>query len=108
MQVTIVSVVPLISNAAFWATSVENKGESAIIVNPQKIRNAINRMKGRQKANGDTMQQHPDKKSAAKAVFLVPNFCDRYPLMTQAMPPNAIIKKDKTGIFIFSFGFSVL
>jgi len=37
IQLTIVKAVPLFSAGAFFATSVENNGESAMTTNPQKI-----------------------------------------------------------------------
>ena len=77
MQVTMVMAVPLIWAGTFCATRVENKGESAITTNPQKIRKMKNGIKARSKANGDTAQQQPDKKRAAKAIFLAPDFCER-------------------------------
>ena len=42
MQLTIVKAVPLIFTLAFWATSVEKRGESAMTTNPQKIKKAMN------------------------------------------------------------------
>ena len=77
MQVIMVREVPLICATAFCATRVENKGESAITTNPQKIKNARNGIAGRWKTRGDMIQQHPDKNRAVKAVFLTPNTCER-------------------------------
>ena len=47
IHVTIVIAVPLIDATAFWATIDENRGESAITTNPQKIKNKRNGMTGK-------------------------------------------------------------
>lgn len=108
MQVTMVIAVPLICAGAFCATNVENKGESAITTNPQRIRKIRNGIKERLKANGEAAQQQPDKRRAVNAIFLVPKFCERYPPIIQAKPPKAIIRNDKTEIFKFSSGCRVV
>ena len=46
IQVTIVKAVPFDAAGAYWATIVENIGESAITNKPQKIRKGINRCTG--------------------------------------------------------------
>ena len=48
--------------------------------------------------NGDIKQQIPDKSTERNAVRLVPTISERYPPITQAIPPIPIIKKDNNGI----------
>ena len=61
MQLTMVKAVPLDSLGALCATSVENKGESAITKMPQIMRNAINRISEEsEKAIGENKQQAQD------------------------------------------------
>ena len=75
MQLTIVSTVPFISADAFWATSVDKRGESAITTIPQKIRKPINKLSNSLvNINGEIMQHPHDKSNAINAVRLVPAF----------------------------------
>ena len=100
IQFTIVSDVPRDSSGALWATSVENKGESAITTNPQKKRNAsIKITELFNKNRGERMQQKQESNKEVEAVFFVPKCTERYPLKTQASPPNSIIIKDKRETF---------
>jgi hypothetical protein len=109
MQVTMVSAVPFVSAGAFWATSVEKSGESAITTNPQKTRNPINRYSDSvANRNGEIRQQPQDKHSAINATRLVPITCARYPPNTQDNPPSAIIENDNNGILKDDSGFSSL
>ncbi len=99
IELTIVRAVPLISAWAFVATRVENSGESAITTIPQKRRKTIGSSSDPEaKTNGLAKQQMPDAKRAAKAILFTPNFCDKYPPVTQAGPPIPITKKDKNGM----------
>lgn len=73
MQLTIVNAVPLISASAFWATKVENKGESAITTIPQKSKKPINKTEeDKPNTKGESRQQIPEHNSAIKAVHLAP------------------------------------
>ena len=73
-----VSAVPFISASAFWATNVENMGESAITTIPQNIKKPIKRTSEPiLKAKGESKQQIQDKRSAEKAVFLAPILIDK-------------------------------
>lgn len=73
MELTIVNAVPRDDAGAFWATRVENKGESATTIIPQKIKK-IRRISAapNKKTRGEIRQQIPEKRSAIAAVFLVP------------------------------------
>ena len=78
MQLTMVSAVPFVSDAALLATKVENIGESAITTIPQKKRKIMNKMAlGVDIINGEIRQHNPDKESATVAVFLAPTFSER-------------------------------
>lgn len=73
-QFTIVSAVPFISDGAFCATNVENRGESATTTIPQIIKNRINRASDSiENINGEIRQQRHDMSNAIKAVRFVPN-----------------------------------
>lgn len=73
IEFTIVRAVPLDAAGALFATNVENRGESATTVRPQKIRNATSKMfEPARKISGDSKQQKPERKRAVPAVLLVP------------------------------------
>lgn len=77
MQFTIVRAVPLSSTGALWATIVEKSGESVMTVIPQKSKKTRNRFPyGMVNASGEMRQQHPERKSAVEAIFLVPKISD--------------------------------
>jgi len=77
MQLTMVSAVPLISASAFWATKVENIGESAMTNMPQNNKKPINKIsRFIVKIKGETKQQIQDKSSDIKAVFFAPMRCE--------------------------------
>ena len=100
IQLTMVNEVPLDSPGAFCATSVENRGESAITTNPQKKRNAISTERELLNRNrGETQQHKQDKSKEMVAIFFTPNCWERYPLITHARPPEAMIMNDRRGIF---------
>ena len=103
IQLTMVSAVPFSSAGAFWATRVENNGESAITTMPQNIRNPTNKLGDPlSKTIGETKQHAPDKNNAIKAVRLVPTISDIYPPKTQASPPILMITNDNKGILKFA------
>lgn len=100
MQFTMVSEVPLASSATFCATSVENKGESAMTTDPQtnkKISSA--KVELPNKKNGDSKQHEQERNNAVVAIFFAAKRCDNKPLATQASEPHAMIKKEKSGTF---------
>lgn len=73
IQLTMVNAVPLSSGMAFWATKVENKGESAITTIPQNTKKTKKSSRFPvKKTMGSKRQQHPESKRAVRAVFLVP------------------------------------
>ena len=75
IQFMIVSAEPLDSSAAFWATSVENSGESAITTNPQKKRKTINvRGEAIERKKGERIQHNPESARARVATFFGPYF----------------------------------
>ena len=77
MQLTMVSAVPFVSDAALCATKVENMGESAITTIPQKKRNTMNKIVlDDDMISGEIRQHIPDKESAITAVFLAPIFSE--------------------------------
>jgi len=77
MQLTIVSAVPLILASAFWATRVENIGESAMTTIPQNNKKLTNRISELiLKTKGETKQHRHDKSNAKKAVILAPIRCE--------------------------------
>ena len=100
MQFTIVSEVPRDSSGAFWATKVENKGESAITANAQTNKKTMNSTdEPANRKSGETMQHKHETVNAATATFFAPNFCEIIPLKTHANPPEAMIKNDKSETF---------
>ena len=101
MQFTIVKDVPLDSSGAFCATKVENKGESAITTNPQKKRNKISSVTELlNNNNGEAKQHRKESKSEMVASFFTLKVCESRPLITQASPPEAMIRNDSNGTFI--------
>ena len=95
MQFTIVSEEPLDSSGEFWATSVENNGESAITTRPQKNKNIISvAVELANRKNGEVMQHKHDSSKHEAAIFFTPKYCENIPLKIQASPPDAIIKKE--------------
>ena len=50
------------------------------------------------------MQHVPDKINANVAVFFSPYRCEINPLITQAILPEAMIRKDRNGILIAALG----
>ena len=78
------------------ATSVENKGESATTIIPQKKIKPINNQAGaKSRTTGEIKQQIPEKINAQVAVHLVPNFSEIKPPTKQAIPPKPIVINDK-------------
>ena len=95
MQFTMVREDPFISSRAFCATNVENKGESAMTTIPQKKRNAISTdAEGLNKKTGESRQHRQDKNNEIMAILFVPKCIESKPLMTQAIPPIAITRKE--------------
>ena len=75
IQFTIVSAVPFISAGAFWATSVEKSGESAMTTIPQNIKKPMKKdSEDDLNKSGDSKQHRQDNKSDRKAIRFVPNF----------------------------------
>ena len=105
MQFTKVKEVPLDTSGALWATSLENKGESAMTTILQKNRNPIKTTwELLYNKSGDTMQHKQERKSAMNAILLAPNRSDSRPLPAQASPPDAMIRKVIKGTLIFASG----
>ena len=99
-QFTIVSEVPLESSGAFWATKVENKGESAITTSPQKNKKISNKIiESENKKRGEVMQHKHDENKAIVAIFLAPKCWESIPLKTHANPPDPMIRNDNKGTF---------
>ena len=100
MQLTIVKDVPLDASGAFWATKVENKGESATTTIPQKKRK-INKivMEFWDKKKGEIKQQIQEDDRAKVAIFLGLKRSENCPLNTQDKKPEAMIRKEKSGTF---------
>jgi len=74
IALTMVSAVPLYSKMALSATSVENKGESAITSIPQHTKKLTNKTSDPElKTKGDTKQQTPDNMRVIVAIRLAPN-----------------------------------
>lgn len=106
MQFTIVNAVPLVSSGAFWATNVENKGESAITTNPQTNKKRINKVgEELDKNNGDIRQQVHDRNNDQVATFFAPKYPESCPPIMHDNAPEAIIKKDVKETFKFIVGF---
>lgn len=78
---------------------VENCGLSGITNIPQSI--IINRkgIIGAEKLNGIRKQQSAEPIKENKATRLLPLLIDKYPPITQLIPPIPIIIKDQIGIF---------
>lgn len=76
----IVMAEPRTSAGAVFATSAENCGESAAMVMPQKIINAINPVKGKFQIKGESKQQRPEHINASVARF-------ELPIRVEKMPP---------------------
>ena len=74
IQVTMVNAVPLACGGAFWATNVENKGESAMTTMPQKKRKIINGKMDVQLKIGDNKQQIPERERKILADLRAPIF----------------------------------
>src|SRR6478672_6595507 len=98
IQLTMVSAVPLKFSGACFATSEENKGESAITTKPQKNKNIKKTVKEVFNKNiGDNKQQRQDKIKAVVAIFFASNSLVSKPLNMQANAPDAITKNDSKG-----------
>ena len=98
IDVTSVKAVPLTSAGAYWATSVENWGESVMTA-----RDHINNIAsitdiGNWNNSGESKQQTPDIINAVNAVRAVPMFWEIYPPAIQPKQPTAITIKDSNGI----------
>lgn len=92
---TIVRDVPRVSGGALCATKVEKRGESAITTRPQKNKKAMNTAGDTANRNrGEARQQTHDNNNASVANFLAPKRWEKMPLITQATPPEAIMRKD--------------
>lgn len=73
MEFTMVRAVPLISGGAFLATNVENRGESATTIIPQKHKNEMSIVaEGCRKMKGKIIQHKPDRSKAVAAVRFIP------------------------------------
>ena len=95
MQFTIVNDVPLDASGAFWATKVENRGESATTTIPQKNRKTKRKkMEFWDKKKGEIKQQIQEANKAKVAMFLGLNFSENCPLNIQATEPEAIMRKE--------------
>ena len=100
MQFTAVSEVPLDSAGALRATSVENKGESAITTIPQKkrkLRKIITEPEN--KMSGETRQHRHERNREVVAIFFSPKCRESVPPITQAIPPDPMIRKERKGTF---------
>lgn len=101
MQLTMVSDVPLDCSGAFRATSVENRGESATTNSPQKNRKLKKaKLELINKKMGDNKQQRQDSIRESVAILFAPKEVESTPLTTQAIPPEAIIRKENRGTLI--------
>lgn len=99
IQFTIVREVPLDSSGEFWATKVENNGESAITVKPHMNRKVMNRKAELEnRNNGDSKQHEQDINNDIFATFFAAKVWDKNPLIKHDIPPDAIIRKEKSGI----------
>ena len=107
IQLTIVSAVPFVSDAALCATKVENIGESAITTMPQKKRNAMNTIVlGVVMMGGEIKQDKTENERATIAVFGAPTLREIYPPIIHASPPIAMTAKDKMGTSRTASGWS--
>jgi hypothetical protein len=94
MPFTIVNAVPFTFGSQFCATRVENSGESATTVAPQKsIRNIKIHGFGIVKNNGESKQHKPDVNRAADAIVREPFFNDQVLPITQPTLPAEIMAK---------------
>ena len=99
IQFTIVNEAPLDPTGAFLATRVENSGESAITAMLHINRNTTSAdTDPLNKNKGESKQQAPDKNKAIAAILFSPQRCEINPLITQAILPEAMIRKDRKGI----------
>lgn len=77
MQFTIVKAVPLAVAVAFFATIVDNNGESIMTTMPQKIKNTMTiKTEDVDRINGEIKQQKPDKAKATNVVDLADVFSE--------------------------------
>ena len=77
IELTMVRTVPLFSATGLLATKVENKGESATTVIPQKhknIRSIVTDVS--REIKGKSKQHTPDKSKAIVAVFFTPKYSE--------------------------------
>lgn len=78
IQFTIVSAVALDSAGAFFATRVENNGESATTAIPQIIKKPIKTaVDALEKINGENKQQQQDNNREIRATCFSPYFPDK-------------------------------
>ena len=97
MQFVIVRDVPFVSSGAFWATRVENSGESAITAALQIKRNVRSNMGESLKRNiGEARQHKHEISNAVVAVRFVPHDSEISPPATQEILPMPIIKNDNS------------
>ena len=108
IQLVMVRAVPLSVGVALRATIVENNGESAMTINPQKSRRTINRTLLVVKNNGEAKQHKQDAKRVKNAIRFVPNRVDITPPITHPTLPMATIKKDHNEILKEVSGCSAL
>lgn len=100
MQFTMVRAVPLDSSGAFWATKVENRGESAITTSPQKNRNTTNRTgEFANRKRGESKQHKQDKRSEVVTIFFAGYRLEMSPLNTHANAPDPMIRNDNKETF---------
>jgi hypothetical protein len=98
-EFTMVRAVPLPEAGAFWATKVENIGESAVTAKPQNIKKRRKSISEFWKNIKGEMRQHmPDKLKAVFAIDFGKNFSDKNPPMAQDNPPIPMITNDMKGI----------
>lgn len=96
--------VPIDSSGAFWATKVENKGESATTTRPQMNKNVMNKTTELEnRKSGEAKQHKQDKNSEIVAIFFTP-YREIIPLNTQAIPPDPIIRNENKETFRFTLG----
>ena len=91
---TIVSEAPMEAGGALCAISVENIGESAVIVIPHiKRKTKSNGVVCVENANGESKQHIQEMNKAVVATLLGPCFKEIIPPNTQAIAPDAITRK---------------
>lgn len=101
MLLTIVKEVPLEVTGAFWATKVENIGESAVTAKPQVNRNEMSNTKELWPMKiGESKQQIPEVARAKTAIFFGGVIWESNPPKAQDIPPIAIIKNDQNETLI--------